>query len=63
MATFTLTIELGNEAMQTSTDVERALTRTALALAHDGYEDLSAGDGGRILDDNGNRVGQWSVTE
>jgi hypothetical protein len=60
--TFTLTIELGNEAMQTGTDLARALREVAVRLERrperftEGLEDA-----GRIQDENGNTVGGWHV--
>lgn len=60
--TFTLTIELGNDAMQTPQDVAPLL----LCIGHQ----LSAGgahwnepmdSGGSLRDANGNTVGQWRV--
>ena len=53
-SSFTLSIELGNEAMQTGEDAARALREVATGLDQ-GY------DKGRIVDDNGNAVGKWSL--
>ena len=52
MNTFTLTITLGNDAMQDKYDVARALESLAGEL---GYR-----DSGSVVDDNGNTVGTWS---
>lgn len=52
--TFTLKIELGNEAMSNAADVARALRRVA------GRMDEGASDG-RIMDPNGNAVGVFSL--
>jgi hypothetical protein len=52
---FTLSIELGNEAMQTGEDVARALREVAKKL--DGGD-----DSGRIRDENGNTVGEWDLS-
>ncbi len=52
MTKFTLTIILGNDAMQDKYDVARALEYLAGEL---GYR-----DSGRVVDDNGNTVGTWS---
>lgn len=59
---FTLTIELGNDAMQTRADIESALRKLGQDCRYmsDPPED---GDEGRIMDDNGNSVGKWEVTE
>jgi len=52
VATFTLTINMGNDAMADKYDVARALESLAGEL---GYR-----DSGRVVDDNGNTVGTWS---
>lgn len=54
--TFTLKIELGNEAMQNSEDVAEALRTVSRRL--EWSEDLSTS--GKIYDNNGNPVGEWS---
>lgn len=56
--TFTLTIELGNDAMQTGFDVTRVLVEVGYKLDR---HPLTKVDGGNILDANGNSVGQWEV--
>ena len=48
---FVLVINLGNEAMQTATDVMEAL-RTVAAQ-------VEQAEGNSIKDDNGNKVGSW----
>lgn len=54
MTKFVLKIELGNEAMQDGTDVAGALRKIA--------EKLETGrEGGTILDENGNPVGQYET--
>lgn len=65
--TFTLTIELGNDAMQSANDIQHALLNAASgvsnAYAAEGiYEPIIPGDG-RVRDLNGNTVGRWEVTE
>jgi hypothetical protein len=59
---FTLTIELGNDAMQTRADIEEALRKLGQDLRYmsDPPED---GDDGVVADTNGNKVGTWEVTE
>lgn len=57
MASFRLSIRLGNAAMESPRDVAEALRRVAAAL--------DASDGGALLeratyDLNGNKVGEWS---
>jgi hypothetical protein len=59
--TFTMTIEMGNDAMQTYADIAQATQRifADFARQHDEVED----NAGRIYDANGNKVGQWSIDE
>lgn len=57
--TFTTTIHLGNEAMQTPLDVARALRRIADKLDADEVEKWYLGTFQTIHDDNGNDVGRW----
>jgi hypothetical protein len=52
--TFTLEIEMGNEAMRTPYDVAASLTGVTMAL-HTGATV------GTVKDDNGNTVGRWSI--
>lgn len=56
--TFTLKIKLGNDAMQTGLDVADALTRIARRIESD---DELAPDCGKVMDTNGNSVGNWEV--
>lgn len=51
---FSLSIELGNEAMRTNFDVASALERVALSIRGDGYAN------GTVRDENGNAVGTWA---
>ena len=57
---FTLTIELGNEAMQTGSDVIKSI-RESLK----GEEELEFDRevSGRLWDENGNIVGHWEAVE
>lgn len=59
--TFTLEIEMGNDAMQTYADIAQATQRifSDFSRRHDEATD----DRGRIYDANGNRVGYWMVSE
>lgn len=61
---FKLKIALGNDAMQTTTDVADALRGVADYIA--GIGDQPNGDwhldAGSIRDVNGNTVGSWEVT-
>lgn len=63
-----IAIEFGNDAMQTYNEA-RAAVAHALGLPRRlrntliGTGQPSEGDGGKILDVNGNRVGEWEVTE
>lgn len=52
-------IDLGNEAMQTPVDVENAVAMHVRTVSD--TAPLTAGQGGRILDVNGNTVGRWEV--
>lgn len=54
MEEFTLKINLGNDAMQTPEDIAEAL-ETIAARLRAGKEE------GTIRDENGNRVGSWSL--
>ena len=59
--TFTLTIEMGNDAMQTYADIAHATQRVFADFSrnHEAVED----NAGRIYDANGNKVGTWSIDE
>jgi hypothetical protein len=57
MASFDLKITLGNEAMQSTLDIAGVLAEQALKMSAD-----DRAQSGVIFDDNGNRVGEWSVT-
>jgi hypothetical protein len=57
---FSLTIELGNDAMQNASDVARALRKLAGKIDLREFDKI---DGGKIMDVNGNSVGEWEVSE
>jgi len=57
---FTLKIDLGNDAMGTPRDVAFVLKKLAKKLDDMG-EPFASVDGGKIMDANGNSVGQWDV--
>jgi len=57
MNEFTLTIKLGNAAMQDYCDIADALTRLGALMA-----DYAGGTPSVIMDQNGNRVGEWKVS-
>jgi hypothetical protein len=63
MATMKVTITTGNDAMTTPDDLARALKRLADTLRGSGETLDEVLTEGRILDDNGNVVGNWSITE
>lgn len=65
MDTFRLTIELGNDAMQTGGDVADALRKLAdqVDTRRGGQFNDGFAEGGNVRDDNGNTVGSWSVVE
>ena len=56
-AYFSLTITLGNDAMQTQEDVGEALEDVAKVLMENGP--VMQADRGTVLDANGNTVGTW----
>lgn len=64
MTTFTLTIELGNEA-KTWHDIITALDDLVIQLGGEApeYMEPHAQERTPIYNYNGNTVGQWSVTE
>ena len=57
--TFTMTIEMGNDSMQTYADIAQATARifSDFSRQHEEVED----NAGRIYDANGNKVGHWSI--
>ena len=57
----TIEIDLGNDAMQTGTDAGVSISETLVRAAP--FDPLEAGDGGAIVDANGNTVGRWKVRE
>ena len=58
---FSLSISLGNEAMQTPEDVSLALSKVVglLDQSHVTFEDNARG---YVRDANGNTVGSWEVS-
>lgn len=59
---FTLTIDLGNDAMQTSDDIGKALADISKTMRGDHTKVLHIeGQGAKIRDVNGNTVGEWRV--
>lgn len=65
MATITITITTGNEAMQDGIDAARALDKISAQLEETYAGQLAArvGLSKPILDLNGNTVGTWQVSE
>ncbi len=61
--TFTLTIETGNDAMQTFPDIAGALLKLATLLRGYGEISQTCWDGGKIRDLNGNSVGRWEMSK
>ncbi len=62
--TFTLTIELGNDAMRTLGQAKRAIEESlARYIKHEvgAHSHAEVGDSGKIMDVNGNSVGSWEV--
>lgn len=60
---FTLEIELGNDAMRTRVDVERALYYAFPSTFNGIPRMFEAGESAPILDTNGAHVGKWEVTD
>lgn len=59
---FTLTIDLGDDAMQTGDDIANALRGIAVLVAEEYGSSPAFPDIGRVADVNGNTVGTWKVT-
>ena len=59
---FTMTVEFGNEAMESFADMELA-TRLIFKDFSRREEAPEDGDEGRIYDINGNKVGHWEFAE
>lgn len=55
-------IELGNEAMQTASDVIGAVRDALLRQASSHLEPLNQHEVGTIRDANGNTVGEWRTS-
>lgn len=53
MSTFTIKIKLGNEAMQTNADIQKALKGVIRYLDYQ--------SNGAIMDVNGNKVGKFGI--
>ena len=63
---FTLEIELGNDVMQRWDEIRTAIKEAIMPIrlsrnAHN-LNRPHDGDGGKIMDINGNSVGKWDVT-
>lgn len=60
---FTLTIELGNDAMKTYDDIASALIQLGKECLDGEVPDdvADANNNGHVYDANGNRVGYWQV--
>lgn len=54
---FKLSIEMGNDAMQTPRELAEALRE--LATRVESIEETETNAGAKVLDDNGNEVGTW----
>ncbi len=60
MAKFTLEIELGNDAMNSASDIAGALIKVAKRIEMNNYSVESSIVRG-IMDENGNSVGSWEI--
>lgn len=58
--TFTLTIELGNDAMRSTRDIARTLREVADRISPN-WRITPQAESHKIMDANGNSVGQWEV--
>ncbi len=56
---FKMEIELGNDEMRTIAHLTRAVKKTAEKMST--YAKPLVGEGGGILDVNGNIVGRWEI--
>lgn len=56
---FTLTINLGNDVMQTADDVSNALRKVAARLRGRDWSDWAE----KVQDENGNTVGEWTLSD
>jgi hypothetical protein len=63
MSQFTLTVTLGNDAMQTMADVADLLERAAESMRRDHESGEDFGSVYSLRDLNGNRVGGWDIAE
>lgn len=64
---FTLTIKMGNDAMNSARDLSAAVSKVAHSILR--YEADVDEDGfkgkvivSNVLDENGNKVGRWEIT-
>lgn len=60
VSTFELSVRLGNADMQTAHDIADVLRRSAEWIEE--YAAIVDGETLSILDQNGNRVGEWRVS-
>jgi hypothetical protein len=60
---FVLQIEIGNDAMQTWSEIRRAVHKAVDRFAGSGFDPETDELGNKILDDNGNTVGSWKVVD
>ena len=58
---FTLTIDLGNDAMQTGDDIARALQAVAHTVSSRYDGTTPPDDTAPIRDENGNTTGRWTI--
>lgn len=63
MSVFRLEIRLGNDAMKSGDDIQRALALTASAIANRFGGMSMPESGGIIRDANGNTVGGWETVD
>jgi len=61
MVTFRLNIDLGNDAMQTTNDIARALANIAVKMLDQDINNFVLYQ--TIFDDNGNDVGRYGIKD
>lgn len=57
----TIVIETGNDAMQTGEEVHAALVETSRRNFRNNGKEIASRDEGKIMDENGNKVGTWTL--
>jgi hypothetical protein len=61
--TFTVSIEMGNAAMQTGHDIAKALSEVAAKVVRNYPGRVESDYGNAVMDENGNKVGEWGFDD